>query len=575
MKPIKTLLCAALLCIAGAVSLNAQQHRLNASPNYPYFLDNIYDLRNGTTAVPNPVGLVQFIPAAAAGTMGTSIERYNPANGAVLTPTFNYIPSPGTPFANLRGTKFTEAFGSYFTSGTVMFGGLERIFLLRTSTTTGAVTTSRYLTLPANALRPVVSNIIVESDIATYVSGTVTYNNRLCVFAFRTNMAFTAVNWFRIYPLSNRDFNTFAQCLVRDGNNGLVIGGVDQTNNRAVVLKANPATGALLAAPNAFSLCLNAANCMKINRVSLGLSGGAAPVRNLVVQTTAAPVVLFNVSQMNAAWTLPLTGTTYQSPNWDLKSVRFEPAGVLLSHLETTPVAANSWYNRSRYNPTTGTLLPGTAGRYQPPTLDLTGIASSARQVETISLTFFNNRVFSVGKYRYAPTNNTRTLAELQPSQPQCQVALLLAASPEKLFQRAETLTPVAVVPGNITLPTTRIDLFVTPVQVCAAANLPDGNGDVNGRSEEAEEAQRNAAQTGLLSAFPNPFAESLTVTLADGGVTEAMLLDMTGKVVGQWQFGGTEPTETLLVPGLTSGIYLLRVRDDRNQWHYRKMLKE
>jgi len=569
MKPVKTILCAAMLCLAGAISLNAQQFRLNASPNYPYFLDNIYDLRNGGTAAAasNPVGLVQFIPALAAGSMGTSIEHYNTVNGAVLTPTFNYIPAPGTPFLHLRGTKFTEAFGSYFTSGTVSNNGTDRIFLLKTSTTTGAISASRYLVLPANVLRPVVSNIIVENDIAIYVSGTVLYNNRLCVYAFRTNLNFTAINWFRIYPLSNRDFSTFAQCLLRDGNNGLVVGGLDNTNNRAVVLRINPLTGALLAAPNAFSLCTSTTSCTKINRVSLGLSGA---IRNMVVQTTAS--VLFNVSQMNAIWTLPVAGTTYRSPGWDIKSVRFEPAGVLLSHLEVSSAGVPTQYTRSRYSAASGVLQAGSAFYYTPPTLDLGGIASSALLIETISMPSLNNRVFSVGKYRHTPANNIRTLAELQPSQPGCQKTIILQVSPEKLFQRAETVVPVAITSSIPTLPTSQINLFVSPVQVCAAANIPDG--EVKGRDGDLEET-RGDVQQGLLTAFPNPFSESLTVVLTEGGIAEIMLFEMTGKMVGNWQFGGTEPAEILPVSGLTNGIYLLRVRDDHNQWHYRKLLKE
>jgi hypothetical protein len=570
MKPIRTLLCAALLCITGATALHAQQYRLVGSPNYPYFLDNIYDLRNGATAaLPNPVGLAQFVPAAAGGARGISIHRYNPANGQVLTQDFNYISAPGTPFSNLRGTKFTEAFGSYFSSGTVLSGGLERIFLLKTATAApGNVITARYLTLPANALRPTVSNIIVENDFAVYVSGTLTYNNRLCVFALRTDQNLGGIGWFRIYPLAGREFSTFAQCLVRDGGNGLVIGGLDQTNARAVVLRVNPANGNLLFAPNAFSLCIsNNVGCTRINRVSLGLSGA---VRDMVVQTSGN--VQFNVSQMNASWTLPVVGTTHRSPGWDIRSVRFEPTGVLISHLEPpTPPSTALFYTRSRYAAANGAAVAGTAFRYQPPTLDLLGILNGERQIETISLSFYNNRIFSVGKYRH--NGDIRTLAELQPSAQGCQVPFTLATSPERLFQRAETLTPVIIQPGNLTLPVTRINGYAQPVFLCSAANIPDG--DVNGRDEEPDETALTAAPNALLSVFPNPFSESLTLSLADGGVAEAMLLDMTGKLLIQQQFGGTEPTESLSAPSLPSGIYLLRVRDGSDQWHYRKVLKE
>ncbi len=565
MKPIKTGLCTAFLCLLGVLSLHAQQFRLNASPNYPYFLDNIYDLRNGSTAAaPNPVGLVQFIPAAAGGTMGTSIERYNPANGAVLTPTFNYIPAPGAAFQNLRGTKFTEGFGSYFVSGTVLRSdGTEHIFLLKVATGAGNITASRYIALPTGVSRPVVSNILLVGDQAIYVSGTVLFNNRLCVFALRTNLNFTPIAWFRLYPLANRSFSTFAQCLINDGNNGLVLAGVDNTQNRAVVFRVNPANG-LISGMRAFSLC--AANCAKINRVSLGLSGAT---RNMVVQTTAA-YPLFNVSRMNANWTAHLAGTTYKNTNWDIKSVRFETAGVLLSHLESTAAGAAQWYNRSRYNAVTGALLPGTAFRYQPPTLDLNGMVPAARQIETISMTYLNNRVFSVGKYRHVPANNIRTLAELQPSLVGCQSAFDLVLSPEKLAPAADTILPVGFQPTNPVLPTLRIDLFVTPVQVCAAALVGDEAGERNGETEPSVDYIRAG-----LTVAPNPFTESLSVTLTEGGIAEIMLFDLTGKMVRQWQLDGTTPTSILQVAGLTRGLYLLRVRDESGGWHDRKILKE
>jgi|GEM_PF-1237522 len=558
MKNILNLSCTILLCLSFAVSVTAQQFKLTATPNSPYSFENIYDLRNSVAAA-LPAGLVRF-QANATNLFGTSIQPYNLATGAVVNPVFNYAIPAGITVRNLRGAKFTEGASSYFFAGTVdevlAAGTREHIFVTRVNSANGIIIASRRVVLPTTLLRPVVSNILLVGDLL-YVSGTVFFNNRQHVFAFRTDLNINALGWFRLYPLANRNFVTFGQCLMNDGVNGLVLAGVDQNNGRSVVFKVDPATGVIVGAVTAYSLC-TALSCRKINYVSIGRSGN---FRDMFVQTTANVVgnVLFNISQMNGTWTNFVAGTTYNTNNWTIRSVRFENGGVLLSHLDNGVLR----FNRSRYNGGNGALIAGTPAIYLPPASDLIGVV---RQIETITMP--NNRTFSVGKYRNLPVNTTRTFVEMQPAA--CQGVFGLQPAGDSLRPMAEIIISVPLQIPVVLLPTIIVQLPSAPIQICAAAGIGDGVGD---RSETTTAEMGTAITT--LRTSPNPFNNTMTVSLDEGAIAAVRLFDLTGKVLQEWQFSGTEPSVALEMPALTNGLYLLRVRDSENQWHFRKVMKQ
>jgi Secretion system C-terminal sorting domain len=548
MKPFKSTISIFILCFVAAYTVHAQQFKLAVTPNSAYYLDNIYDLRNTGTAANRPAGLVRFVPNAGATFNGTSIQHYNTATGAVNNPIFNYIISPNNTLRNLRGAKFTEGFGSYFMTGmvneTTAAGGAsqDQIFLMRVNNATAAIQASRYVRLQAGWSRLEVSNILLVGDNALYVSGTVLVNNLQNVFLLRTDLNFNAVGFFRLYPLANRNFSTGAQCLINEGANGLVLGGIDSNNGRAVTFRVNPANGALLAAPRAFGLCTPAA-CRRITRMSIGRSGNFP---NMMVQTNFVNNTLYNVAQMNNTWTAPVAQSTHTTvnQNWDIRSSRYENAGILLGHYD------------------------GTNLRYNPPTIDVTNVV---RQSETITLTG-SNRIFTVGKYRDIPTNSTRFLGELQPSSPNCQSNPVITFAPEVLRLYAEVInSPILQFP-MFNLPTQRVDLPTSPIQICTAALA---GAEVEDREAEQEENWETALNNGQVKAYPNPFRQELMVELTDGNIAEIMFMDMTGRVIRHEQLGGSEPTFNLNLSEINSGLYLLRVRDTENQWHYRKVMKE
>jgi hypothetical protein len=416
--------------------------------------------------------------------------------------------------------------------------------------------------LQAGWSRLEVSNILLVGDNALYVSGTVLVNNLQNVFLLRTDLNFNAVGFFRLYPLANRNFSTSAQCLINEGGNGLILGGIDANNGRAVTFRVNPATGALLAAPRAFGLC-TAVACRPITRMSIGRSGNFP---NMMVQTGFVNNTLYNVAQMNNTWTAVVAQATHTTgnQNWDIRSSRYENAGILLGHFDAT----NLRYNRSRYSGANGTLIAGTMVRYNPPTIDVNNVV---RQSETITLTG-SNRIFTVGKYRDIPTNSTRYLGELQPSSPNCQSNPAITFAPEVLRLYNEVINPPIVQLPMLNLPTQRVELPTTPTQICSAALA---GSEVEDREVGQEENWETTLNNGQVKAYPNPFRQELMVELTDGNIAEIMVMDMTGRVIRHEQLAGSEPTFSLHLSELNSGLYLLRVRDAENQWHYRKVMKE
>jgi hypothetical protein len=567
MKPFKSTFSIFILCFVAAFTVNAQQFKLTATPNSAYYLDNIYDLRNVGTAANRPAGLVRFIPNAGAALNGTAIQHYNTATGAVNNPIFNYIITPNNTLRNLRGAKFTEGLGSYFMTGLVSetnAAGVsqDQIYLMRVNNATAAIQASRYVRLQAGWSRLEVQNILLVGDNALYVSGTVLVNNLLNVFLLRTDLNLNALGFFRLYPLTNRNFRTDAHCLINEGANGLVLGGIDTNNGRAVTFRVNPLNGALLAAPRAYGLC-TAVACRPITRMSIGRSGNFP---NMMVQTGFVNNTLFNVAQMNNTWTAVVAQTTHSTgnQNWDIRSSRYEPAGILLGHFDAT----NLRYNRSRYSGANGVLIAGTLVRYNPATIDVNNVV---RQSETITLTG-SNRIFTVGKYRDIPTNSTRFLGELQPSSPNCQSNPAITFAPEVLRLYNEAINPPIIQLPMLPLPTQRVELPTLPTQICTAALA---GGEVEDRTAEEEENWETTLNNGAIKAYPNPFRQELMVELTDGNIAEIMLMDMTGRVIRHEHTGAAETLFRLNLSELNNGLYLLRVRDTDHHWHYRKVMKE
>jgi hypothetical protein len=552
-----------ILCFcffAALSSLSAQQFKLTATPNSAYALENIYDLNNTTTGNIAPVGLVRH-QANIVGLFGTTLQHYNNVTGAINNPVFNYILPAGN-IRNLRGAKFVQTLNSYTMVGTtdeVSAAGAIRphLFLTRVNSANGVVAASRRVVLPTTFTRPVVSNIITTDNQRVHVSGTVYVGTQQHIFAFFADANFNIL-WFRIYRLSfTRDFTTFAQCLVNNGNQ-LILAGIDQKTRRAIVYRINPANGVLVAVPASFGLCVNNV-CRDLNYVSIGRSGNWP---DIVVQSTqnTAGNVLFNVSQLNATWSGVVAGTTYNTPKWNIKSVRFENQGVLISHQDQSSLR----YTRSRYNGGTGIAIAGTSFTYTPPATDQLGIAP---QIETITLP--NNRVFSVGKYRDLPSNGTRTLVELQPSL--CQSAFGLQPAQERLNVRPDSVQAIIQSIQSVPMPVIQVALPTNPLQICAAAANADGVGD---RSETPETTEEIAGIS-TLRTYPNPFGTSMRVAVSEGGVSAVQMFDMTGKAVQEWQFDGQVPEVAIEMPaGVLNGLYLLRVKDSSNQWHYKKVTK-
>lgn len=77
-------------------------------------------------------------------------------------------------------------------------------------------------------------------------------------------------------------------------------------------------------------------------------------------------------------------------------------------------------------------------------------------------------------------------------------------------------------------------------------------------------------AQDVTFSAYPNPFTERCTVEVPDrpGAALAVELVDAMGRVV--WSGSPTHGTQTLTIDGsgLPSGLYLLRIGDEKKHWY-------
>jgi hypothetical protein len=99
-----------------------------------------------------------------------------------------------------------------------------------------------------------------------------------------------------------------------------------------------------------------------------------------------------------------------------------------------------------------------------------------------------------------------------------------------------------------------------------------DSNADPNGNTFEAYFAKLGMptgiadanTSTASINAFPNPFADHLTVPLSDDQSCVVIITDMSGREVERTE---SERTSSLLIDcrDLPSGIYLLSVRDEQN----------
>lgn len=553
------LLFALALCSFGYVT--AQQFRLTgAAPTGQ--LDNIYDLRN--TALTNaPVcGLVRFFDLNNPANLGTALHHYNLNTGAVA-PAFNYLTNGQ--FRNLRGAKFTEFGGFYYVVGLVDENGIAatppRLFLMKISTTTGVVAVARYI--PVTWTSPEVSNIIIAQQ-SIVVSGHAVINGAQQIFALRTDINLAAVNWFSSFQQANAKLVTFPQNLVADGSQ-LIVGGVNTTAARGVVFKVNPANGALVGPGTNFSICTAPGNCLRINRISIGLMGN---FRNMVLQSIAdANGVRYSVSRMNLAWAIPTAQNTYNTQRWEQKSVRFEPTGVLIGSFDVPNLA----YNHTRYALFNGGLILGANQRFAPPTLDIT--ANIVPQMEIIT-TNATNDLFAVGKYRHVPSNNLRYLAELQPSK--CEREDDPKAYPERIGCSPTDLGRTALQFPYLGLQVTRVELPFQPVQICDAITPAcNGGAGIGERGGPTEEEPMPSVEQGDLKIIPNPATDMLRLEMSNGTIQSVQLLDLTGRLVLEHQEAAGTDNLQLSLPQVQSGIYLLRVTDAQGQIQVRKVVIE
>lgn len=549
-----------VLAVLSFGTLSAQQFNLRGTSPIGQ-IENIYDLRNASSTT-NPIcGLVRFTDTNNA--VGTSLQHYSLNTGAVSPITFNY--TVNAPFRNLRGAKFTEFGGFYYVVGLVDEIGIAanppRLFLLKINVATGVVAASRYI--PVTWTSPDVSNILIVQQ-AIVVSGHAVINGNQQIYALRTDINFVGVNWFSSYGQNNSKLFTFAQNLVADGNT-LVIGGVNATTARGIVFKVNPANGLLMGAGTNFSICTAPGNCLRINRISIGMTGN---FRNMVLQSVAdATGVRYSVSRMNAAWTIPVAQNTYNTQRWEQKSVRFEPTGVLIGSYD----APNMAYNHTRYALFNGGLIGGANQRFTPPTLDIS--ANTVPQVEIIT-TNVTNDLFAVGKYRHTATNDLRYLGELQPSK--CEKADDPKPTNERIGCSGTELLRSGLQFPYPVLPVNRIELPFQPTLICEAVVAScNGGAGIGERSGESEGDQTDVLEQAALKVVPNPATDELRIEMPDGVIKSAVLIDLTGRVVLERHEAAGADTLQLSLPRVQSGIYLLRVEDAQGNMQVRKVVIE
>ncbi len=561
-----------ILCFFTAFSAKAQQFVMRTLPAAQYSLLNINDLRNtGAAANLRPAGLVTVQPLGDAQNQGTCIHHYNTADGAVINPFFNYGIVPNNITRNLRGQKFAEGIGSYFIAGQVAVvtpeGGYEdQIFLIRVNAVNGSIQKSRYFKMPSVYKKLQVKNILLVNNTQLYVSGHVTSNELTSIFLMRTNADFSNITFLRTYSLDGRHLNTHEQCLINEGANGLYLGGTDMAKASAVTFKVDALSGNVLSS-RCHSLC-RPSSYIPIQSVSIGKVGNVPVMTTVSVYTGST---YFNVARMNSTWgsVSALTSQkTHRALNltWMQRSVRYEPAGVVLGFYDVT----NNKHIRARYNGTDGTLIPGSNIQYNPSSFDLNNINS--RTAESISLPN-NNRIFTVAIYR-SVANLFGYMGLFQPSVGGCQspVQATFEAN-ERLISSCENVVASSIVASLLDLPTQVINISTVVAPICDPLALTPES-ETENRSA-IEEIIENDGVKADIKVYPNPFQQSINVQSGHTKIAEILLLNAVGCQLHREQLSGTEVAATIELGPLSAGLYLLRIKDSDGNWHVRKMIKE
>jgi hypothetical protein len=67
--------------------------------------------------------------------------------------------------------------------------------------------------------------------------------------------------------------------------------------------------------------------------------------------------------------------------------------------------------------------------------------------------------------------------------------------------------------------------------------------------------------QQGMITVFPNPATDKITVRSNLSGQADMKLVDLSGKIVWQKQ-GALNPTQFIYLPGLPAGVYALHINE-------------
>jgi hypothetical protein len=97
---------------------------------------------------------------------------------------------------------------------------------------------------------------------------------------------------------------------------------------------------------------------------------------------------------------------------------------------------------------------------------------------------------------------------------------------------------------------------------------------DFDGQSETTPvevvrfEGENVSANNKVLSVFPNPFGNDLTLAVNDAAAypLSLSLSDLSGRVVLSMELNTSDGTQSIPLPDLPAGLYLLSVQNDRVQ---------
>ena len=126
------------------------------------------------------------------------------------------------------------------------------------------------------------------------------------------------------------------------------------------------------------------------------------------------------------------------------------------------------------------------------------------------------------------------------------------------------------------------------------ATNYTDNNAAVNvtytytvkavcpsGTSQASNSATAKLLQTGinelegaLVSIYPNPFNNVLTISLSTTSIKDVQIIDMTGRVIKQYLNVGKAETE-LELNNLSNAVYFIRITTTDGSYYYDKIIKQ